>query len=262
METILIYVALGAGAGVLAGMLGVGGGQVVVPGLLYLFHRSQFADPVLVHMALGTSLATIAVTSLASAWSHYRWGSLDLELVKRMAPGITVGAVSGGLMAGGVPGTVLRITFGIFLMVLALQMALALKTRPDRELPSGGVLSAVSALIGALSAVVGVGGGSMVVPYLSWCNVPMKKAVGTASACGFVLAMAGMAGYIVSGVQSGHALPDFSWGYVYLPAWAAVSLFSVVFTRLGALLAHRLPVDVLKRLFSIFLLIAGVRILW
>lgn len=261
METILIYVALGIGAGLLAGMLGVGGGQVVVPGLLYLFHRTPFAADVLMHMALGTSLATIAVTSLASAWAHHRLGSIDLPLVQRMAAGIAAGAVLGGLVAGWIPGGSLRIAFGIFLLLLALQMATALKPRPGRELPSGGVLSTVSAVIGALSAIVGVGGGSMVVPYLAWCNVPMKKAVGTASACGCVLAVAGTAGYVAAGMQSGHALPDFSIGYVYLPAWAAVSLFSLLFTRVGALLAHRLPVDALKRLFALFLLVAGMRIL-
>lgn len=157
-----------------------------------------------------------------------------------MAGGISAGAVFGGLIAGLVPSQALRITFDIFLMVLAGQMTLALKPKPEWDLPPDGILSTVSAVIGALSAVVGVGGGSMVVPYLSWCNVPMKKAVGAASACGFMLAVAGATGYVIAGARSGHALPDFSWGYIYLPAWTAVSLFPIVFTSLGARLAHRL----------------------
>ena len=260
METILVYVALGIGAGLLAGMLGVGGGQVVVPGLLYIFHLKGFQDGYLVHMALGTSLATIVVTSLSSAYSHYRLGSIDLHLVKRMTPGIVVGAALGGLAAGYFPSGALRLMFGAFLILLAAQMAFSLKPKPERELPPATGLTVVSGVIGWVSAVVGVGGGSLVVPYLSWCNVNMKTAVGTASACGVPLAFAGMAGYVVSGwLHPG--LPSDSLGFVYVPAWLAVSLLSILFTRVGAALTHCLPVTSLKRIFSGFLFIAGVRIL-
>ncbi len=260
METLLVYVALGMGAGLLAGMLGVGGGQVVVPGLLYLFHLNHFPEQHLVHLALGTSLATIAVTSLSSAWSHYRLGSIDVALARRMAPGIVIGAVLGGLMAGLFPSRALKLGFGIFLILLALQMAFSLKPKPGRNLPRRLGLGMVSAAIAWVSAIVGVGGGSMVVPYLTWCNVEMKTAVGTASACGFVLAIAGMVGYVISGWGAAN-LPAYSIGFVYLPAWLAVSLLSIAFTRVGAGLAHRLPVATLKRVFSIGLLVAGVRIL-
>ncbi|WP_313297486.1 sulfite exporter TauE/SafE family protein [Diaphorobacter sp.] len=260
METLLVYVALGIGAGLLAGMLGVGGGQVVVPGLLYLFQLHQFPDAHLVHLALGTSLATIAVTSLASAWSHYRLGSLSMSATKSMAPGIVVGALLGGLMSGLFPSHVLKTGFGVFLILLALQMAFSLKPSPGRDLPGPWGASFASGVIGWVSAIVGVGGGSMVVPYLTWCNIPMKTAVGTASACGFFLAVAGMGGYIVAG-WGAPDLPPYSVGYVYLPAWLAVSALSILFTRVGAGLAHRLPVSTLKRIFSICLLLAGVRIL-
>lgn len=260
METLLVYVALGIGAGLLAGMLGVGGGQVVVPGLLYLFHLNHFPEQHLVHLALGTSLATIAVTSLSSAGSHYRLGSISVALARRMAPGIVVGAVVGGLMAGLFPSHALKIGFGVFLILLAVQMAFSLKPKPGRNLPKGFGVSLVSAVIGWVSAIVGVGGGSMVVPYLTWGNVEMKTAVGTASACGFFLAIAGMVGYVISGWNA-PGLPQYSIGYVYLPAFLAVSLLSIVFTRVGAMLAHRLPVATLKRVFSICLLVAGVRIL-
>lgn len=260
METVLVYVGLGIGAGLLAGMLGVGGGQVVVPGLLYIFHLKGFQDGYLVHMALGTSLATIVVTSLSSAYSHYRLRSINLHLVQRMTPGIVVGAALGGLAAGYFPSGALRLMFGGFLILLAAQMAFSLKPKPERELPPTAGLAAVSGAIGWVSAVVGVGGGSMVVPYLSWCNVNMKTAVGTASACGVPLALAGMAGYVVSG-WSHPGLPSYSLGFIYVPAWLAVSLLSIVFTRVGATLTHRLPVALLKKLFSGFLFIAGVRIL-
>ncbi|QNP48977.1 sulfite exporter TauE/SafE family protein [Diaphorobacter aerolatus] len=163
METLLVYVALGVGAGLLAGMLGVGGGQVVVPGLLYLFHVNHFPEQHLVHLALGTSLATIAVTSLSSAWSHYRLGSIDIPLARRMAPGIVVGAVIGGLMAGLFPSHALKIGFGVFLILLGVQMAFALKPRPGRDLPGSLGLSMVSAAIGWVSAIVGVGAAAW------WC---------------------------------------------------------------------------------------------
>ena len=260
METVLIYVGLGIGAGLLAGMLGVGGGQVVVPGLLYIFHLKGFHNGYLVHMALGTSLATIVVTSLSSAYSHYRLGSINLNLVKRMTPGIVIGAALGGLAAGYFPSGALRMMFGVFLILLAVQMAFSLKPKPERELPPAASLTAISGVIGWVSAVVGVGGGSMVVPYLSWCNVNMKTAVGTASACGVPLALAGMAGYVISG-WSYRELPSYSLGFIYVPAWLAVSLLSIVFTRVGASLTHRLPVASLKKLFSGFLFIAGIRIL-
>jgi uncharacterized membrane protein YfcA len=261
MEVVLVYVALGIGAGLLAGMLGVGGGQVVVPGLLYIFHVKSFSSDVAMHTALGTSLATIAVTSLSSARSHQKRGSLDWSIVKTLAPGIVVGAVLGGLMSGIFSARTLRVGFGVFLLLLATQMAFSLKPAPQRALPGVPGMSAVGALIGWVSAIVGVGGGSMVVPFLAWCNVNMKVAVGTASACGVPLALAGMAGFIVAGWQQ-PGLYDYSVGYVYLPAWLGVSACSLLFTPVGAAIAHRLPVETLKRAFSVFLAFAGLRILF
>lgn len=261
MDSLLIYILLGIGAGLLSGMLGVGGGQVVVPGLLYIFHINAFNSDVAVHTALGTSMATIVVTSLSSAHSHQKRGSLDGALVRVMAPGIVVGAVIGGLMSGVFSAQTLRTSFGIFLLILAAQMAFSLKPSPQRGLPGVAAMSAAGALIGWVSAIVGVGGGSMVVPFLTWCNVNIKVAVGTASACGVPLALAGMVGFVVAGWGHPHLFP-YSLGYVYLPAWLSVSACSVLFTPVGAAISHRLPVDTLKRAFSVFLVIAGLRILF
>lgn len=260
MDVLMLYVLLGTGAGLLSGMLGVGGGQVVVPGLLYIFHLKGLAPAVAVHMALGTSLATIVVTSASSALSHHRRGAVNWDLVRRMAPGIVVGSVIGGLMSGLVSAGVLRTSLGVFLLILAVQMAFSLRPSPSRALPGRVGTAATAGLIGWTSAIVGVGGGSMVVPFLAWCNVNMKSAVGTASACGAPLALAGMAGFVVAGW--GHAdLPAHSLGYVYLPGWLGISVCSLAFTPLGALISHKLPVDTLKRVFSLFLAIAGIRIL-
>ncbi|MGJ7541891.1 sulfite exporter TauE/SafE family protein [Variovorax sp. LT1R16] len=260
MEVLTLYAALGIGAGLLSGMLGVGGGQVVVPGLLYLFHLKGFAPDIAVRMALGTSLATIVVTSLSSARAHHRRGSLDWRLVRRLAPGIVVGAVVGGGMSGLFSAQVLRIAFGVFLLILALQMALSLKPAPQRSLPGAPGLNATAGAIGWTSAIVGVGGGSMVVPFLVWCNVNVKTAVGTASACGVPLALAGTVGFLAAG-WGRTDLPAYSLGYVYGPAWLGISACSLLATPIGAMVSHRLPVDTLKRAFSVFLAIAGLRIL-
>jgi hypothetical protein len=256
----MLYVGLGIGAGLLSGMLGVGGGQVVVPGLLYIFHLKGIAPAVSVHMALGTSLATIVITSLSSALSHHRRGSVRWDVVRRMAPGIVVGSLVGGLMSGLVSAGVLRISFGVFLLILAVQMAFSLRPSPSRALPGRLGIAATAGLIGWTSAIVGVGGGSMVVPFLAWCNVNIKAAVGTASACGAPLALAGMVGFVAAGWGLAD-LPAHSVGYVYLPAWLGISVCSLAFTPLGALISHKLPVDTLKRVFALFLAIAGIRIL-
>ncbi len=261
MEVLTFYLLLGIGAGLLSGMLGVGGGQVVVPGLLYIFHLKGFDPGVAVHMALGTSLAAIVITSISSAISHHRRGSVTWELVRKLVPGIVIGAVVGGLMSGLFSAQVLRIAFGVFLLIFSVQMAFSLRPSPQRSLPGAFGTTATAGLIGWTSAIVGVGGGSMVVPFLAWCNVNIKSAVGTASACGAPLAFAGMIGFLVAGWHQPD-LPLYSAGYIYLPAWLGISVCSLAFTPLGALISHKLPVDALKRVFSVFLAIAGIRVLF
>lgn len=231
-----------------------------MPGLLYIFHVMNFSLTYATHMALGTSLATIIVTSISSARAHGKRGAVDWTLVRRLSPGIVVGAVVGGLMSGLFPGHILRVAFGGFLLILALQMALSLRPSPQRTIPGPTGTAAAGGLIGWVSAIVGVGGGSMVVPFLAWCNVNMKTAVGTASACGAPLALAGMIGFLVAGWGKSD-LPAYSLGYIYLPGWSAISVCSIAFTPVGAMISHRLPVDTLKRVFSVFLAIAGLRIL-
>lgn len=236
------------------------GGQVVVPGLLYIFHLKGFDPGIAVYMALGTSLATIVVTSISSAISHNRRGAVNWALVRKLVPGIVTGASIGGLMSGLFSAQILRVAFGVFLLILAVQMAFSLRPSPQRALPGPLGTTATAGLIGWTSAIVGVGGGSMVVPFLAWCNVNIKSAVGTASACGAPLALAGMIGFIVAGWRQG-GLPAYSAGYLYFPAWLGISICSLAFTPLGTWISHKLPVDTLKRIFSVFLAVAGIRIL-
>ena len=260
MEFLGTYAALGVGAGLLAGLLGVGGGQVVVPGLLYVFHVLGTSPAHAMHLALGTSLATIVVTSAASVRVHQLRGAVDWSLAGQLSAGLMLGAACGGVTSALLSGVALRLGFGVVLLLLSAQMALSVQPPPRRGLPSGGVLAAAGLAIGWLCALAGIGGGSILVPLLVWHRVAVRTAIGTASACGVPLAFAGAVGFVVAGLKQ-IDLPAATLGYVYLPAFAMISLGSLLSAPLGARLAHRLPVSVLKRLFSIFLAIAGVRIL-
>lgn len=260
MSELILYILLGCGTGILAGMLGVGGGQVIVPGLIYVFYRHDVSADVLMHMAIGTSLSTIAFTSLSAIWAHHRRGAVLWMVFAQFTPGILIGALAGAWCADYLYSRVLMIVFGVVLIVLALQMLFEFSPKPSRALPGVGALAAAGAGVGWLSALVGIGGGSMIVPFLVWCNRPLPGAVATAAACGLPVALAGAVGFAVAGWK--HAgLPAWSSGYIYWPACLGIVAASMLTAPLGAKLAHSLPTKALKRFFSVFLAIAGVRIL-
>lgn len=260
MNELLLYVLLGCGTGMLAGMLGVGGGQVIVPGLIYAFHRHGVAADVFMHVAIGTSLATIAFTSLSAVWAHHRRGAVLWDVFAKFAPGILIGALAGAWCADYLQSRALMFLFGIVLIALALQMLFEFSPKPSRQLPRRGAMAASGAGIGWLSALVGIGGGSLVVPFLVWCNRPLPRAVATAAACGLPVALAGAAGFALAGWGNA-ALPDWSSGYIHWPAVLGIAAAGILTAPLGAGLAHALPTRMLKRIFSVFLAIAGARIL-
>ena len=260
MEVISLTLLLGAVAGLLAGLLGVGGGLVIVPVLTVLFLSADMPASIIMHLALGTSLATIAITSVSSAWAHHRYGAVLWPVFLRLSPGIVIGAGLGAAVADQLPSAVLQKVFGVFELLVAAQMALNLKPAAHRQLPGKLITSVAGTVIGSVSAIVGIGGGTLTVPFLHWCNVNMRKAVATSAACGFPIAVAGALGYIVAGWNNA-ALPDGSSGYVYGPAFAAISVASLLFAPLGAKLAHTIPVALLKRIFSVVLLVLGIRML-
>lgn len=261
MTELVFYPLLGAGAGLLAGMLGVGGGLVIVPVLAVLFYRSGVAPEVVMHLAIGTSLATIVFTSLSSVLAHHRHGAILWTEFRKLTPGILLGAMLGAAVADSLPSKTLRLIFGLFELVVAVQMGLNLKPAPHRSLPGYWGMSGVGSVIGLVSAVVGIGGGTMTVPFLQWCNVAMRQAVATSAACGLPIAVAGAFGYIVTGWNT-PLLPSWSSGYLYWPAFVGVVVASMIFAPLGAKLAHRLPGPVLKRFFALFLAFLGLRMLW
>lgn len=256
----LAYAGVGAFAGLLAGLFGVGGGLVIVPVLALLFARSGFAPELIMHLAIGTSLATIVLTSLSSVYAHHRRGAVQWPLVGQLAPGILLGAWLGAALADQLASEWLQVIFGVFELLVALQMGLNLRVSPHRGLPGRVGMGMAGGIIGTLSALVGIGGGTMTVPFLHWCNVAMRHAVATSAACGLPIALAGTAGYIVSGWET-PGLPPLSSGYLYWPAFAGIVLASVLFAPLGARLAHSLPSGHLKRVFALFLALLGGRML-
>jgi hypothetical protein len=259
-EIMLVYLLVGAIAGLLAGLLGVGGGLVIVPALAWLFARQGFPADYLMQLAVGSSLATILFTSLASVRAHHARGSVRWDLWRAMLPGILLGALAGALLARGIRSEHLRLFFGLFECLVALQLLFGLRAQvrdvgPDRRwlLPAGGV-------IGLISALLGIGGGTLSVPYLRWQGIDMRQAVGTAAASGLPIALAGAAGFWLAGLGI-EPLPTWSSGFLYWPAIGGIVLTSVLTAPLGAALAHRLPRARLQRLFGLVLLAIGLRML-
>lgn len=261
MSLLAAYLALGLVVGFVAGLLGVGGGLIIVPVLIVLFHDHAIGLGIEPQLALGTSLASILFTSISSVRAHHRHGAVEWPLVRRIAGGIVGGALLGALVATSMPAQILKIFFVIFLFYAATQMWLDFKPRPHRSLPGAAGTTTAGAVIGAVSSWVGIGGGTLSVPFMLWHNVPLHRAIASSAALGFPIAVAGAIGYIVGGWNL-PALPAQSLGFVYLPALAGIALGSVLTAPLGARTAHRLPVRPLKRIFALLLYALALRMLF
>ncbi|HEX8979609.1 MAG TPA: sulfite exporter TauE/SafE family protein [Parasulfuritortus sp.] len=258
MSLLVAYPLLGLASGFIAGLLGVGGGLVLVPVLSWIYAQQGFPAEYNIHMALGTSLAIIVLTSFASLRAHHGHGAVHWPAVRRIAPGIVLGTLAGAFAAAHFPDHGLRLFFVCFLFYAGLQMLIGFKPKAQRELPGWAGMTAVGAVIGMISSWVGIGGGTLSVPFLSWCNVRFQEAIGTSAAIGFPIAVSGFVGYGLAG-QSAADLPPYSLGFVYLPALGLVALLSMVSAPWGARLTHRLPVGRLKKIFAGLLLFMAVR---
>jgi uncharacterized protein len=258
---VLELLALGTAAGFLAGLLGVGGGMMMVP-VMTLLLTQQGLDPGLaVKMAVATSMATILFTSLSSVRAHHLLGAVRWDIVKTLAPGITVG----GLLAGAgvfavLKGQALALLFAAFISYMALGLFRGRPPRPGHTLPGPVATAGVGAGIGFVSALLGAGGAFMSVPFMTRCNVPARHAVGTSAALGFPIAMASSVGYAFSGRSVAAALPG-AWGYFYLPALLIVAAASVSLAPLGARTAQRINVALLKKFFGVMLLLLAATML-
>lgn len=261
ISIILASLLLGMASGFLAGLFGIGGGLVIVPVLVFLFAAHGLPDGLVTIMAVATSLATIILTSTSAMLAHHRLGSVLWDKVFALTPGIMVGTVLGAAVADYLPADVLRIILTVYLLYAGTQMALGTKPKVGTANYSKLIDFLVAGLIGSLSSLVGIGGGTLTVPYLTHCQYAMRNAVAIASACGLPIAITSTVSYMVLGLKTPH-LPEWSIGYIYLPAFFGVGLGSIFTAPIGARLAHKLPAQQLKRYFSVLIFIMAGKLMW
>jgi uncharacterized membrane protein YfcA len=261
MTEIILYQLTGAVAGLAAGLLGIGGGLIIVPILFFIFSQQPVAAEHVMHMALATSLATIIITSFASARAHHQRGAVLWPIVFSLSPGIIIGAWLGAMFASMLASDVLRPVFGLFELIVALYLLANYKPGTHGNHISRTASFTGGTVIGSVSSIVGIGGGTLTVPFLLWHSMPIRNAVASSAACGFPIAVAGTAAYIVSGWNVSGLTPH-TLGYVNLPAFALIIVTSMVTAPLGASLAHKLPETTLRTVFALVLIALGVKMLW
>lgn len=251
-----VLLAIGAFAGILAGLLGVGGGIVLVPAFFYAFRSLGFDGPDLMQVCVATSLATIVVTSIRSVLSHRRKGSVDMEVLRSWAPGIVVGALVGTWLATQLDTRGLQMIFACLAMIVALYLAFgAGGLKFGDQMPRGATRAGVSAVIGCLSTLMGIGGGSLGVPTMSLYGMPIHRAVGTAAGFGLAIAVPSTLGFLLARVDGA---PPLTVGSVNLPAFGLIIAMTLVTTPWGVELAHRMDPTPLKRVFAGFLFLVAV----
>ena len=255
------YLVLGVIAGLVGGLFGLGGGILIVPSLLFLFIWQGLPADILMHLAVATSLFTIVFTSISSSYAHHKHQAVLWPQVLLLTPGIIIGAVFGAFIADHISSDILRRLFGVFELLVACQIGFSVKPTAQRSLPARNGMLIAGGGIGSLSTILGIGGGTLTVPFLIWCHVDIRKAVATSSACGFPIALAGTLAMMFTGLDS-TSLPENSIGYVYWPAAILILITSVLFAPIGAKLAHSMPVDSLKRIFAVVLACVGLRMLF
>jgi uncharacterized membrane protein YfcA len=257
----LIYLCCGAVVGILAGLLGVGGGTVIVPLLAAIFPTQGVPAQYVQQLALGTSLASIMFTSVSSMRAHNARGAVHWDIFRNITPGILLGTFVGGLVAANAPTRFLQVDFVCFLFLVAAQMLSNYRPPAGREMPGFWGTAGVGSGIGLASSFVGIGGGALSVPFMSFCNLPMHHAVGTSAAVGFPIAVAGALSYVVGGWNKPD-LPAYTLGFVHLWALFGIAIASTITAPVGARLSHSLPTDKLKRGFAFFLIIIALKMLW
>jgi uncharacterized protein len=246
------YLGIGALVGFAAGLLGIGGGVVMVPLLVLVFTSQGMPPEHVLHVALGTAIAAMVFTSIASMRAHHAHGGVDWNIARAMSPGILIGSFGAALLAGLIPTRPLAVLFTALVFYAATQILLDLKPLGQRDLPGAAGIFVVGAVIGGVSSLLAAGGAFLTIPFLTWCKVPLRRAIGTAAANGFPIALAGTAGYVLHGWRM-RGLPAPNLGYVYLPALGLVVITSMLAAPLGARLAHRLPLKQLRMVFAVLL---------
>lgn len=255
---LIIFLAIGALAGFAAGLFGVGGGLVIVPILYVVFTQMGYDPAVVMHLALGTSLATIIVTSISSLMAHNKNGAVLWPVFKNLAPGLVIGSFLGAGIAGLLSREHLQLVIGVFVIWVAYNMFMGAKKVVDenKALPSTAAQVAAGTGIGVASAIFGIGGGSLTVPYLNHSGVVMQKAVGTSAACGLPIAIAGALGFMFFGMKEQINVPN-TVGFIHIYAFFGISLMSFFTAKIGAKAAHILSPSMLKKCFAIMLFVVG-----
>jgi len=252
----------GLSAGLIAGLLGVGGGIVIVPVLFHLFTLLGIDPAVTMHLAVGTSLASIIPTSISAVRSHLLRDAVDVPLLRRWAPAVVVGVLCGAGAAGAVQGAVLTGVFGTVALLVALYMTFVPDTVRLRDsLPALAVQAVIAAVIGAFSSMMGIGGGTLTVPSLVLCNYPIRRAVATSSAIGMIIAVPGAIGFMVAGAGM-PGLPPLSVGYVSLLGLVLIVPTAMITAPVGARLAHSVNPRLLRRAFAVFLALTSAHMLY
>ncbi len=249
----LTYAAVGAFVGFLSGLLGIGGGSVLVPVLTLIWIARGFAPEHVIHLAIGTSMAVILVGSASSLRAHHSHGAVRWDVVRNMLPGLVAGGLVGTTVAHFASAHFLKMFFLAFMVFITGQMLFDVKPKPTRTLPGAGAQALVGAGFSAISNLAGLGGAVPLITFMTWCNVRLQEAIGTAAALVVPIAATGTVGYIVTGMLAPD-LPALSLGYVYLPALLGVSVASFVAAPFGARLTHRIPTHLLKKAFMLMLL--------
>lgn len=260
MEWLLGLALLGIIVGFMAGLLGIGGGGIMVPVLTSIFLAQGIPVEQVVHIALGTSMASIIITAIVSSRTHHRHGAVIWPIVRQISPAIIIGAFAATFIAHAASSKVLAFFFCAFMSYVAIQMFFDLKPVNIHQQVSKSIMALAGFVIGIISALVSIGGGAMSVPFLCWQGVELKKAIATSAAIGIPIAISGTLGYLVNGFASTDIHQGYL-GYIYLPAVLLICLFSAFTAPMGAKMAHRLPVPRLKKIFSLLLVLLSIKML-
>ncbi|SOD40812.1 sulfite exporter TauE/SafE family protein [Nitrosovibrio sp. Nv4] len=261
MEWWPAYLLLGTIVGFFAGLLGIGGGLMMVPVLTFIFGAQHFPPDRILHLALGTTMAAIIFTAASSLRAHHAHGAVNWQVVKYITPGIILGTLGGATLVSMLSSQVLSIIFVAFIYFAATQMLLGINPKPSRKLPGRLGMLGAGSVIGVVSSFVAIGGGLLTVPFLSICNIRLQHAIGTSAAVGFPIAVAGAIGYIVNGMAQSQPLPEYSLGYIYLPALGWIVLASMLTAPLGAKTTHIMQTATLRKIFVVLLYLLGTRML-
>ncbi|APE04845.1 MULTISPECIES: sulfite exporter TauE/SafE family protein [Alteromonas] len=257
---LLSCVLLGSVVGILAGMLGIGGGLIIVPVLSYLLvHLLGMTTETVMPVAIATSLSTIVFTSMSSAYAHYRLGNIQKNIVLYTGMGIAVGAIIGAQIASHISGELLKDIFAVLVILIAAQMIFGKQKQSDNQ-ASRAVLSCVGSGTGIISALMGIGGGALLVPALVWFRVNARAAIGCAAFCGLVIAIFGTSSFIIAGWNAPD-VPAYSLGYVYLPAAAGIIATSMITANIGAKLGQKVNVRILKAMLACLLVLVSIRMI-